>query len=314
MSTFQEKINAPVDIAAEIKAYEEANPAPEAAEKPPEPDRVGGADESTTTDIEADLESDVEPKQHAGNAWSTMRAKVKAAEERARQVEAEKARLEGEYQAWRTWQQQQYQQPPAQPEPIPDPTLNPIEALQYVTKQQQQQADLIRQQNEYIQQQNLIGEVQRRYRDDANRFMTEKADFRDAYTHAVNGRIRQLQISGATPEQANQQVIREEMELAYNALQAGRSPAQVIYEMAQSYGYQPKAGQATQRDDSGKFVSIDKEQQKAAAATSISRGGTAQPRTSILPPEEAVKLTGTDFDKWFDEYAKQQGGRKIQIR
>jgi hypothetical protein len=226
----------------------------------------------------------------------------------------EMARQEGERRAWQAYQAQQQAQQQPPPQEL-DPTVDPIGAIEHVKRESQEL-------KQYIQQQQMIGEVQKAYRDDAARFMATKADFRDAYNHAIQARAKQLELAGATPQQASQQVYREELDLAYSAMQQGKSPAETLYRYATDvYGYKAanKAAAPTgARDDQGRFVSIEAEQKKAAAATNMSRGGTAQPRNGLLPPEEGVKLGGKNFDDWYEAQKasamKSAGKKKITWR
>lgn len=311
MNKFQEAIAAPVDMQAEIKAYEEAQALERGEvveyddpESPSEETAGATSEETPSADPDPAHQDDDTgaPPKHQGNAWKTMREKVRQAEEANRQLREEIARREGEQRAWAEYQrQQQAQQQVEQEQQYIDPTVNPIEAMQRLQQETQQM-------REALQQQAMMAEVQRRYRDDAQRFMAGKQDFQAAYQHALNARSKQLQLAGANPQQAAEQVFREEMELAYSALQQGRSPAEVIYQYAKDvYGFNGASPATTpQRDEHGRFIA---EQRKAAAATSISTGGrsAAASRTEILSDEEGAKLQGAEFDKWFEQRAKQAG-------
>ncbi len=315
MSTFQEKINSPVDIEGEIKAYEEglAIKRGDVAiddPQPPSGDDPGSAPEETASadpDPAHQDDDTPEPPKHQGNAWKTMRERVKKAEEEARSVREEMIRRDAEQRVWAEYHRAQQQQPQQAEQPI-DPTVNPIEAIQRLEQQS-------RQMQEYIQQQQLISEVQRSYRADAERYKTQQPDFFDAYNHAVGCRVRQLELAGATPEQARQQTHREEMELAYSALQQNKSPAEVFYKYAtQIYGYRPGGNVEQPRGPNGQFTSIEQEQKKAAAATTLSGAGKSpESRTAVKSPEHWVNTNGKSFDEAFDAWAATQGGSKKKI-
>lgn len=322
-----EQLNQPVDMQAEIKAYEEneardrgeevpGDMDPEAALEAEPPEQSPSAD----PDPAHPDEPITDKPQHQGNAWKAMRERIKKAEDEARSVREEMARREGEQRAWQVYhaQQQAALQQQQQEQPI-DPTVNPIEAMQRLQQDTQQM-------RQYIQQQQLIGEVQRAYRADADQFRTQKPDYNDAYNHAVKARVFQLELNGIPREQAIAQTHNEEMQLAYHALQQGRSPAAVMWEYAtQIYGYQPKAGQNAPaipgnlpRNDRGQFVSIEQEQRKAAAATSLSGQGRQPEVRTSFNVERGAQTNGSEFDKFYDqlkaEATKAEGKKKIEWR
>lgn len=324
MNEFQKAFNTPVDIHAEVAAYEEqlavdrgeADQADQAdqADDPDRPDQPDASVSEAETKAPEDGETEA-PGKHPGNAFKALREKAKRAEDEARSVREEMARKEGEWRAWQTMQQQQYQQQQQQyqqPPPPIDPTLNPIDAITQQGQMLERVQNESQQLRDYIQQQQLVQQVQTAYKTDAERFMAQKPDFRAAYTHAIDARIRQLQKAGANQQQAVEQARREEIDLAYSAMQQGRSPAELIYEYAHDiYGYRPgQTAAAQQRDSQGRFTpTIEQEAQKAAAATSISSVGSPASRGSLIPAEEAVKLPDGEFDKWYDR-AKSEGGKK----
>lgn len=93
------------------------------------------------------------------------------------------------------------------------------------------------------------------YMDDARAFATREPNFVPAYQHLMNTRVRQMALinfgknlsaEGVTLTMAEQQKIKtavaqEEKELAASALRVGKSPAQLMFEIAQSMGFQPPA-------------------------------------------------------------------------
>lgn len=310
-----EEMSKPVDMAQEVRAWEESEALKRGEDLPETPPEDVSSEEAPTADPDPAHQDDDaidEPPKHQGNAWKAMRERIKKAEDEARSVREEMARREGEQRAWQEYQRQQQQVQQPQEQQI-DPTINPIEAMQRLQQQTQEM-------RQYIQQQELIGQVQRAYQADAAAFSAKQTDFYDAYKHAVGIRIKQLQLAGATPEYARAQTNREELELAYSALQQGRSPAEVFYQYAtQIYGYQPK-GQATPpRNAQGQFTSaVETEQKKAAAATSLSGAGKSPAVRTAINVEMGAQTNGSEFDKFFDEFKKEatarEGKKKIEWR
>lgn len=315
-----DQLNQPVDMQAEIKAYEEQQALdrgempeedPEAALEAEPPEQPPSADPGPAHQDD-DAIDEPQGKKHQGNAWTTMRAKVKAAQDEANKLREEMARREGEQRAWQEYHRQQ-QQAQQQPEQVIDPTVNPIEAMQHLQQQTQEMRN-------YIQQQELIGQVQRAYRADAEQFLTQKPDYMEAYNHAVRARVLQLEVSGLAREQAMAQVHQEEMALAHDALKQGRSPAATMWEYATKvYGYQPKGQPTPPRNAQGQFTSpVEQEQRKAAAATSLSGQGRQPAVRTALNYEQGAQTNGSTFDKFYDELkaeaTKAEGKRKIEWR
>jgi hypothetical protein len=74
-------------------------------------------------------------------------------------------------------------------------------------------------------------------------YKQSKPDYDNAAQHLIQARSTQLRLLGV--DQANiQQMLRDEAaDLAETAINNGRDPADLVYEYAQSYGYQPQQGQ-----------------------------------------------------------------------
>lgn len=89
-----------------------------------------------------------------------------------------------------------------------------------------------------VQLQQLIGSLQTA----EAQFVKETPDYYDALQHVRNVRVFQLkEFNPEITEAEIAQVIRsEELGLAAQLMQAGRNPSQVVYKLAQQYGYQKK--------------------------------------------------------------------------
>lgn len=78
------------------------------------------------------------------------------------------------------------------------------------------------------------------YINDINRYVRtpEGSHFAAAYQHLVNARGNQLQAIGHTdPAKINEMIAREERNLVKQAIENNKSPAQVLYAVAQSFGF-----------------------------------------------------------------------------
>lgn len=95
-----------------------------------------------------------------------------------------------------------------------------------------------------IQQRDAADGLKTTFQQDAVRFAQTTPDFVHAYNHMFNVRGAMLEDQGYQPEQIRQIVAREERELVQRAVQAGKSPAEMIYQMAGRFGYQKPVPQA----------------------------------------------------------------------
>lgn len=232
---------------------------------------------------------------------------LKALQEERRQNKELAERLAQIEQAMR---QQQQSKEEAQPDDQgPDPETDPIGALKW----ERQKRIEYEQQMQARQGQERLTNV---YASSAREFATKTPDFKDAYEFAITSRGKQLAALGYDVASINETIRNEEMNLAAQALQNGRNPAEVIYEFAKSYGYQGKA--PVQAAPLANAPAVDPataatlQKAKAAAATSITSGG--KPPKSDFDPSSLADLKGAAFDSAWEKFAKQAGGRSSMFR
>lgn len=100
------------------------------------------------------------------------------------------------------------------------------------------------------QNQNARSHIVSAYRADAAQFEAQNPDFKAAYQHLLNARVQELTSLGYDNAQAmHQALMSDEMSIAYSALQRGRSPAEIIYNLAQQRGYNGGRNSAASRLD-----------------------------------------------------------------
>jgi hypothetical protein len=145
--------------------------------------------------------------------------------------------------------------PPKQPAPQPEFNEDPkgyidhqaksvVERLEATSKQIEEAkktAEMSAQQTEHVQFQHYLQQAEAQ-------FVAQTPDYYDALGHIRQIRAKQLQVfdPNITQEQIRQVIINEEMGLAKQLALQGRNPSQTAYEIAQAYGYTPKAQQASQ--------------------------------------------------------------------
>ncbi|NIV38719.1 MAG: hypothetical protein GWN58_57665, partial [Anaerolineae bacterium] len=110
-----------------------------------------------------------------------------------------------------------------------------LQAQQEAAQQQQQ---TMQQQQQQVQQ--VVQELQRR----EQRFVSEHPDYYDALDHVrqvERARLEPvLRAQGMGEAQIEQYMGQYELEAGFQWMQAGLDPAQMVYQMAQAYRYEPK--------------------------------------------------------------------------
>lgn len=79
---------------------------------------------------------------------------------------------------------------------------------------------------------------------DRDAYVAKQPDFMEGYNFLLNTRKSQLEMQGYSPDEVNQWLYKEEMDLVGRALQAKKSPSEQMYALAKSMGYAPKAAPA----------------------------------------------------------------------
>jgi len=174
------------------------------------------------------------------------------------------------------FQAQQPEQPKAPA--VPDPKDDPIGFMEWQKSEVERLATEQRQQQEVYQQQAQINAIDTAYKQSWAVFNTEKPDALDAYQHFVNVTAAYLEMQGVPQQQINDLVQNEERKITVAAMQRGMNPAELIYEKAKTFGYQPKAAAV---DETAKKAEadIDRRQKAAVASKSLSSAGGSKANT-----------------------------------
>jgi len=144
------------------------------------------------------------------------------------------------------------------------------------------------------------------YAADARRFSESTPDFGAAYQHLLRSRDQELAMVGnADPQQRAAEILAEERSLVARALQNGTSPAEFVYRLAQSRGYQSPGSQEQGAGRAGKApvaAQIETIQRGQAAAKSLSNVGGAAGDT--VTPEALATMPDDEFRALFDRLSK----------
>ncbi len=118
------------------------------------------------------------------------------------------------------------------------------------------------------------------------KFAESHPDYWEAAQHVVNSQRDTLELLGVPKEQINLALQRHLAGMAAAALQAGKDPAQVTYELAKKSGY------------AGKKTDMTTLQKGVEASKSVPSGRSSE---SSLSLESLSKLSDEDFDRLVDD-------------
>lgn len=264
---------------AEQAYFDSRGETPIETETPPPQDTVEPVTPAEATEQPADtIAGEAEPEEQKTVPLAALREereKRKKAQEEARKRETDFARLQGRLETLERLAKEP--EKPAAPDPLQ--TLERLDAKE----REREQARIAEQEQ---------AAITSRYLEDARSFAAETADFKEAYQHVVDSRVRELQLQGWPLIDAQAQAQRDEVAIARIALQRGERPAQVIYELAKARGYARKEPAKQVQTPSEKLETVTKGQQ-AARSLSNAAGGTPKPGSL----EALLHMSDDEFDE-----------------
>ena len=277
------------ELAADTPAE---TPAPEPADSAPETAPTGDPTTDTGQGPAPDADAHRAPKM-------VPIAALTEARQEARNLAQQLATMQGQMEAMQRMFSPQTPHPQAQqPEPPPDPEMDPIGALRY---EREQRARL----ENHLRVQAVETRVKSDYIADAHRFASQTPDFPAAYNFLLTSRTAELRAQGYPEHVVRDQVAREEFQIAYGALSQQRSPAQVAYQLAEARGYKPVAASPAGKTPTDPALA----EAKQRAAVSLSEGGKPE-KGGDLSLEDIANLHGAAQDsalrKWEERHVKKR--------
>jgi hypothetical protein len=294
----------------ELKAQEAA---PDAEIEQHEPAEQGGQDRPRGPDgkflpkEDPDASGDEEGKEKGGTvpqqALHAEREKRKAAEDRERSKDDELAKVREQLDAIAKMREQVAARKPADLPAADDPAalehlrtrLNEVEQGQ--TRMSQHMDDTALAQREVQELGNVMVQSEARYRQ-------EKPDYDDAINHVIHMRANELALYGLAPAQIQQTIAEEATEIIRSAVQQGRDPAELGYQIALSRGYQIALsrgyrpaegdGKTEAKPNGGAQATIDAIARAKASGKSLGAGGGGSPKT--LTAEALAALSDDEFE------------------
>lgn len=235
-----------------------------------------------------------QPKQPSGKtvpleALHEERSKRKENEKRARDLELENVRFRERFNVLKEFSTK----PEAERVVAPDPETDFVGAIKHQGKTLEQIQQELNQRKQADEESKATSELVKQYSASAAEFARETPDFSAAYTHLLTSRQSELQTLGYSAADIHQQLQQEELSIAQIALQNGKSPAQVIYDLAKQRGYAKKEA----ADATAKLDNIERGQ--AANKSLTTAGGAAG--DAEMTAEQLVKMPNDEFLAWIDK-------------
>lgn len=302
---------------ADTKPAADAKPAEKAAEAEP-----ATHDDDTAADIASSDPQQKPPTRVSYHKFKRTEDRLKAAELREAELREKFARGD---ERLKLLAEALTVAPPkegaAEDDPKPDPEQDIFAYVRWqdrqiekLGKELQGTKGAIGETRETIQQRDQADEMKSTYQRDAIRFAQTTPDFVHAYNHMLGARAAMLEDQGYTIEDIKGILANEERGLVQRAMQANKSPAEMIYAMAQRFGYRkaeaaaangatqdgaaaaeakPAAnGSATNGKPSATEILENVRNGQAASKTLSGTGGAA----SDLSVEALVNMSEADFN------------------
>lgn len=180
-------------------------------------------------------------------------------------------------------------------DPPPDPAQDIFAYAQWQGRQIQKLNDRLNGIETGAQSQTEDNEVATTYQRDAGAFAAKEPAFAEAYVYLIQQRDQELLLAGVTdPKQRERQIVSEEKGLVKGAIKQGKSPAELIFNMAKGRGYVKKAAPPPPPPADGKDPkALDAATNGSAPPAAAPAGGSspppAAPAPSVTAEIEAIK-------------------------
>lgn len=160
--------------------------------------------------------------------------------------------------------------------------------------------------------QTQVYNLQTRIQEAERQFTQEHPDYPKAFQHIKDQRLRQYEILGLDASNWDQ----EAASYIQTAIQSGRNPAEMVYDLAKQMGYQSEAPTTVVEETpepKPEPKSLKEQAQKIQAAKSLSGASGSQPKGDIQDMEAADidNLSDDEFDKLFVGQDSEKNWRKL---
>jgi hypothetical protein len=134
-----------------------------------------------------------------------------------------------------------------------------------------------------------------KYRAACDEFETATPDFKAAYNFLLNSRAAELKAIGYdTPQALHQALIADEMAIAQMAFEKGKSPAEMLYNLASQRGYKKESAADSKNSAAEKLETIERGQ---AANKSLANAGGSSGDPEMTA-EALIAMPAEEFEAW----------------
>lgn len=189
--------------------------------------------------------------------------------------------------------------PPAEEQP-PNPDEDIFAFAKWQAKQledlKRTQAERTQAEQQAAQSQEIERRVWDHWQESVRSYAQENADFGNAAQWLSEHRDKQLQTLAAVDARfqnvgaRNAQIEQELRGIVISAAQQDRNPAELVYQIAQSYGYKPAQGQMPEQ--------LERVQKAQQASRSISQASGRSGGDEVTP-EMIAGMSDTEFSAWY---------------
>jgi hypothetical protein len=134
-------------------------------------------------------------------------------------------------------------------------------------------------------------------------FEKDHPDYSQAYQHVVKLRMHEYSLQGMTRAEAEQEFGKVANQIILRAMQNGKNPAQVVYTMAQKYGFKASAPEKADKT----LETIRKGQQASQSLERTTPQETTNLTKSSLGDMSEKELDRVVRDQWDEIFGRQKG-------
>lgn len=227
-------------------------------------------------------------------ALEEERQRRKAAEKKAVEAEQNQARLDERMKLINEALEKKAN--PVIATEIPDPDKDALGAVK-MTMEEVKQLKQFRENFERNQETaNQVNMVTNRAMALEKEFMTITPDYNDASNYLIASRRGELSAFGMTDQQIQQQIAQESLQIAITAMQQGKNPSEIIYNVAKLRGYQKKDGDQNNagQSEADKIARLEAAQKSNRSLGDINGGA---PNNSKIDAKTLASMPEKDFAK-----------------
>jgi hypothetical protein len=259
------------------------------------------AEEKVILEKEKEVEKTAEPepkpeqKEVPLAALQEERERRKTAEANARQAELNQARLDERLKAIN-----ERLAPPQTSREIPDPEKDALGALKATAEEVRAFREFRENQAQQQQRNNYAMDVMGRAQNAEAEFMKATPDYGEASVFLKNARADELSILGKSPFEISQILSQEGLLLADAALRQGKNPAEMVYNLAKTKGYNKSQTQVVQAQPEGDAEKLARIAAGQKANTSLGNLNATPPKPA-LSGKDLLAMDDEQFEKWLEK-------------